>query len=101
MVNHKTKWVITLEMSCPWVNNREKKSEEKTVKCATLRWQLKQQFPGYEMKQHNNIIDALGGGGGGVATGDGHYNKGHCGGAEVKRCRKECIGTLNIALTCF
>ena len=41
------------------------------------------------------------GGGGGVATGDGHYNKGHCGGAEVKRCRKECIGTLNIALTCF
>ena len=27
MVNHKTKWVITLEMSCPWVNNREIKEE--------------------------------------------------------------------------
>ena len=29
-----------------------------------------QQFPGYEMRQHNIIIDALGG----VATGDGDYD---------------------------
>ena len=29
---HNTKRVITLEMSCPWVNKREKTSEEKTVK---------------------------------------------------------------------
>ena len=50
-------------MSCPWpwVSNREKKKEEKTVKYAPLRWELKQQFPGYEVKQHNIIIDALGG----------------------------------------
>ena len=34
IVNHKTKWVITLEMSCQWVQNREKKNEEKTVKYA-------------------------------------------------------------------
>ena len=44
IVNHKTKRVITLEMSCPWVKNRDRKSEEKT-----LRWELKQQFPGYEV----------------------------------------------------
>ena len=61
IVNHKTKRVVTPEMSCPWVSNREKKNEEKTVKYAPLRWELKQQFPGYEIKQRNIIIDALGG----------------------------------------
>ena len=34
IVNHETKRVITLEMSCPWVQNREKKNEEKNVKYA-------------------------------------------------------------------
>ena len=32
IVNHKTKRIVTLEMSCPWISNREKKNEEKTVK---------------------------------------------------------------------
>ena len=59
--NHKTKRIATLEMSCPWVSKRGKKNEEKTVKYAPLRWELKQQFLGYEVKQHNIIIDALGG----------------------------------------
>ena len=54
IVNHKSKKVTTLEMSCPWVNNREKKY-------GPLRWELKQQFPGYQVQQHNIIIDALGG----------------------------------------
>ena len=90
MVNHKIKWVITFEMSSPWVNNREKKSEEKTVKCATLRWQWKQQFPGYEMKQHNNIIDALG-----SSHGRWTLQWRRLWGAEVKRCWKECTDTLN------
>ena len=70
IVNHKSKQVTTLEMSCPWVNNREKKSEEKTLKYGPLRWELKQQFSGYKVQQHNIIIDALGG----VVTGDGHYD---------------------------
>ena len=61
IVNHKTKRIVTLEMSCPWISNREKKNEEKAVKYAPLRWELKQQFPGYEVKQHNIIIDVLGG----------------------------------------
>ena len=56
------------KMSCPWVNNREKKSKEKTVKYVPLRWELKQQFPGYEVKQPNIII-----------IGDGHYNVRDCG----------------------
>ena len=40
IVNHKTKRVTTLKMSCPWVNNREKKSKEKTVKYVPLLWEL-------------------------------------------------------------
>jgi len=33
IINHVSEQVITLEMSCPWVKNREKKEEEKTTKC--------------------------------------------------------------------
>ena len=47
-------------MSCPWVNNRKKKSEEKTFKYGPLHWELKQQFPGYKVQQNNIIIEALG-----------------------------------------
>ena len=31
-VDHKSKKVWTVEMSCPWMEHREKKSEEKKVK---------------------------------------------------------------------
>ena len=44
-------------MSCPWTENREKKQEENI----TLRWVVKQQFPGYDIRQYNIIIDVLGG----------------------------------------
>ena len=47
IINHKTKQVISSEMSCPWNGNREKKSEEKTLKYGPLRWELKQFYPGY------------------------------------------------------
>ena len=30
--NHKFKQVLTLEMSCPWIDNRTRKDEEKTLK---------------------------------------------------------------------
>ena len=42
IINHESKGAITLEMSCQWVTNREKKEEEKTTKCGPLRWKLKQ-----------------------------------------------------------
>ncbi|PFX19648.1 hypothetical protein AWC38_SpisGene15931 [Stylophora pistillata] len=42
IVNHMCKRVVTLEMSCPWVNNRTRKDEEKTLKYGPLRWELRQ-----------------------------------------------------------
>ena len=99
IVNHKTKRIVTLEMSCPWVSNREKKNEEKTVKYASLRSELKQQFPGYEAKRHNIIIDALGRWSREMDTTMyeivGNRSKG-----VLKRMQKAVLsGTLNIART--
>ena len=53
--------ILAVEMSCPWTENREKKQEEKPIKYGPLRWELKQQFPGYDIRQYNIIIDVLGG----------------------------------------
>ena len=53
--------VWAVEMSCPWMEHREKKSEEKTVKYGPLRFELKKQYPGYDVEQCNIIIDVLGG----------------------------------------
>ena len=64
-VDHKNKKVWAVEMSCPWMEHREKKTEEKTVKYGPLRCDLKKQYPGYDVEQCNIIIDVLGGGGGG------------------------------------
>lgn len=35
-VNHKSKEVVVLEMSCPWIENRGKKDEEKSVWFTTM-----------------------------------------------------------------
>ena len=56
-IDHEKKKVLAVEMSCPWTENREKKQEEKTIKYGPLRWELKQQFPGYDIRQYNIIID--------------------------------------------
>ena len=61
VIDHKQKRVYAIEMSCPWIDNRKKKEVEKTTKYAPLRWELKQQFPTYTVKQFNIIIDVLGG----------------------------------------
>ena len=37
IVNNQHKQVIALEMGCPWVSNRDKKTSEKTMKYAPLR----------------------------------------------------------------
>ena len=55
----KSDWAV--EMSCPWIDNRAKKVEEKATKYGPLLLELKQQHPGYKVQQCNIIIDALGG----------------------------------------
>ena len=64
-VDHKNKKVWAVEMPCPWMEYREKKSEEKTVKYGPLRFELNKQYPRYDVEQCNIIIDVLRGGGGG------------------------------------
>ena len=61
IVNHREKVVSTIEMSCPWVENRCQKNEEKILKYGPLRWELKAQYKGYKIIQYNVIIDVLGG----------------------------------------
>ena len=61
IINHVSKRVITLEMSCPWVTNREKNKVEKITKYGPLRWKLKQKYQRNEVKHYNIIIDVLGG----------------------------------------
>ena len=60
-IDHQQEKVIALEMSCPWIDNRTSKEEEKTAKYAPLRWEIKRQYPGYDVQQYNIIIDVLGG----------------------------------------
>ena len=59
-IDHEKKKVLAVEMSCPWTESREKKQEEKTIKYGPLCWELKQQFPGYDIRQCNIIVDVLG-----------------------------------------
>ncbi|PFX12114.1 hypothetical protein AWC38_SpisGene23978 [Stylophora pistillata] len=61
VIDKKKKKVVLLEMSCPWISNREIKYAEKTNKCAPLRYELRRRYPEYKIEQHNIIIDALGG----------------------------------------
>ena len=55
------KKVCTIEMSCPWIESRAKKDEEKTLKYGPMMWELKQRYNGYRVEQFNVIIDVLSG----------------------------------------
>ena len=48
-------------MSCPWIEGRAKKDDEKTLKYGSMMWELKQRYDGYWVEQWNIIIDVLGG----------------------------------------
>ena len=61
IVEKERKCVAVIEMSCPWMDNRAIKDTEKTAKYGPLRWELKQQYTGCEVKQFNIIIDVFGG----------------------------------------
>ncbi|XP_067029691.1 uncharacterized protein [Acropora muricata] len=60
IVDKENKKVSVIEMSCPWVENREEKDAEKTTKCGSLRWELDQRYPEYSVTQFNIIVDVLG-----------------------------------------
>ena len=61
IVDKENKRVSVIEVSCPWVENREEKDAEKTTKYGPLRWELEQRYPEYRVRQFNIIVDVLGG----------------------------------------
>ena len=99
IVDHERKRVATLEMSCPWINNKERKDDEKTLKYGPLRWELRQQFPGYEVKQYNIILDVLGGWSRELDVLLRELVGGRCTDVLRKMQRAVLSGTLNIART--
>ena len=57
----KKKIVYVLEMSVPWIENRETKIVEKVEKYKNIIRSLKLLYPGYHVEQLTFIIDCLGG----------------------------------------
>ena len=57
----KKKIIYVLEMSVPWITNRETKLLEKEEKYRNIIRSLKLQHPGYHVEQLTFIIDCLGG----------------------------------------
>ena len=51
------KEVMLIEMSCPWMDNRKQKEEEKALKYAPLRLELKRQHPRFKIRQSSIAID--------------------------------------------
>ena len=45
IVDKENKKISVIEMSCPWVENREEKDAEKTTTYGPLRWELDQRYP--------------------------------------------------------
>ena len=56
IVDEEKKKVSLIEMSCPWVENREEKDAEKTTKYGPLRWELEQRYPEYRVTQFNIMV---------------------------------------------
>ena len=73
IVDKERKTVTLSEMSCPWIENRKQKDEEKTRKCPPLQWEIKTQYPGYKISQINIIMDVLGGFSKGLSCSGGKY----------------------------
>ena len=61
IVDKENKKVSVIEMSCPWIENREEKDAEKTTKYGPLHWELEQRYPDYRVTQFNIIVDVVGG----------------------------------------
>ena len=78
IVDKENKEVSVIEISCPWVENREEKDTEATTKYGPLRWALEQRCPEYRVTQFNVIVDVLGG-----------YSK------DVRKALKELMGDIS------
>ena len=50
-----------VEISCPWIESRAKKDEEKTLKYGPMMWELRKRYNDYRVEQYNVIIEVLGG----------------------------------------
>ena len=61
LILKKKKIVYVLEMSVPWISNREKKIVEKELKYENIIRSLKLQYPDHHVEQLTFIIDCLGG----------------------------------------
>ena len=61
IINKELKTILVLEMSIPWITNREEKIEEKVLKYTNIVQNLKVDNPGYIVKQLTFIIDCMGG----------------------------------------
>ena len=61
VIDKNSKQVRVIEMSCPWLENRESKDFEKTTKYSQLRLELTNRYPEYKVNQYNIIMDVLGG----------------------------------------
>ena len=53
--------IDVVQMACPSWCNRAKTDERKTRKYTTVREELKERYPGYEVRQTNIVVDILGG----------------------------------------
>lgn len=60
-VDHKSKKVLMVEISCPWLDNYKTKETEKTEKYGPLLLELSRQHQGYKIIQLNFIMNVLGG----------------------------------------
>ena len=61
IVDKKNKKVLVIEMSCPWVENREEKVAKKTTKYGALCRELEQRFADHHVTQYSIVVDVLGG----------------------------------------
>ncbi|CAH3014273.1 unnamed protein product [Porites evermanni] len=61
VIDKTSKQVRVIEMSCPWLENRESKDSEKTTKYSQLRLELTNRYPEYKVNQYNIIMNVLGG----------------------------------------
>ena len=61
LINQKTKTVVVIECSCPWITNMQKKEEEKTEKYREVRAELQRRYEDFHVDQINVLLDVMGG----------------------------------------